>query len=328
MYIENPNKKETYSFRVKPDLLKNIKLYAQATNQTVPEILNELIEETVDGLHLTNDYLENNIDTNSIIGLPPLEDIYNNGRYKEFGLFFETENRVFYEIQRVPNNLDIWRDKEGYTSNKRGVDHEGISFVLAPELINNPDYLTNPELMFCCFVPIYFRISIKKRSIQVKNLNFDDTLKKIKNSPNMELLDKFTKHTNEVKKIIYKYSNIAKNGYGSPDNQIRIFNKLRKELLELCKSINTNIISQEDGAINRQKQRAESYTLQTDNPYILLNEIDKLREENKELKTQNEEITNKVTELGNELDEIKKFWLKISTDEEARTETWENLKNK
>ena len=109
MFIENPNKKETYSFRVKPDLLKNIKLYAKATNQTVPEILNELIEETVDGLHLTNDYLENDIATNSIIGLPPLEDIYDNGRYKEFGLFFETENRVFYEIQKVPNNLDIWK---------------------------------------------------------------------------------------------------------------------------------------------------------------------------------------------------------------------------
>lgn len=109
MFIENPNKKETYSFRVKLDLLKNIKLYAKATNQTVPEILNELIEETVDGLHLTNDYLENDIATNSIIGLPPLEDIYDNGRYKEFGLFFETENRVFYEIQKVPNNLDIWK---------------------------------------------------------------------------------------------------------------------------------------------------------------------------------------------------------------------------
>ena len=93
MFIENPHKKETYSFRVKPELLKNIKLYAKATEQTVPEILNNLIEEKTKGLHLTNDYLENSTFSGIEISLPPLMEMYNNGTYyKEY----EECKRVFY----------------------------------------------------------------------------------------------------------------------------------------------------------------------------------------------------------------------------------------
>lgn len=210
MFIENPNKKETYSFRVKPELLKNIKDYAKATDQTVPEILNNMIEEITKDLHLTNDYLENKLNFIGIIGLPSLTEIYNDGNYKEFSLFSNTENRVLYEMQRVPNNLDIWTDKEGYKSNKRGVDHEGMSFILAPELITQPEYLETPELLFCCLIPIYFKISFKKSTVSVTNISFYNAYNKISKTSNIELLDDFTRFTNSVMDLIQKYSKTYK----------------------------------------------------------------------------------------------------------------------
>lgn len=219
MFIENPNKKESYSFRVKPELLEKIKQYAKATNQTVPEILNDMIEDKVDGLHLTNDYLENKLSFNGVIGLPPLTEIYDNGNYKEFNLFGEKGNRVLYEIQQVPNNLDIWTDKDGFKSNKRGTDHEGLSFILAPELITKPEYLETPDLLLCCLIPVYFTVSInqiRKSTVLVQNISFDKALSKINQAPNIELLDDFTRFTNMVKDLILSYHNKFKNAIENP----------------------------------------------------------------------------------------------------------------
>lgn len=339
MFIENPNKKETYSFRVKPDLLENIKNYAKATNQTVPEILNDLIEEKVDGLHLTNDYLNNTMNSTNIIGLPPLEDIYNNGKYKEFGLFFENNNRVLYEFQKLPNNLDTWTDKEGYTSTQRGVDHEGISFVLAPELITKPEYLETPEILLCCLVPVYFRISLKKKSVQVKNISFDEALRKIRASPNMELLDEFTKNTELVKDIIQSYSNRFKNASVNPDgtyyvggfiysdkNQLLLdlFNKLLIELNEASIIVNVNVLSHKSKAIERTTTKEEllNTTLVDSDPVRLWNEIDELKDElrkstkeNEDLKKENEDINQKLTDLQQQVTQMAKVWAEISKEE-------------
>ena len=307
MFMKNPHKKETYSFRIKPDLLENIKNYAKATHQTVPELLNNMIEDKIEGLHLTNDYLKEKMGTVSIIGLPPLVDIYNNGNYREFGLFFDNENRVLYEIQRIPNNLDIWDNNKGYTSNKRGTDHEGISFVLAPELITLPEYIKTPELVFCCLIPIYFKVSIKKQSIQVKNISFTNALDKIKNSSSIELMDEFTQYTSQVKEIVNRYSKLANIGYPTPDKKTKAYINLINELKELSKTINKNIIPQLDGAKERQHNKLKNNTVLSDNPYLLLDEIDKLKEENQQLREENKEINQTVKELQSELVEFKKY---------------------
>lgn len=314
MFIENPNKKETYSFRVKPDLLENIKNYAKATNQTVPEILNEMIKEKVDGLHLTNTYLDNPVDSTKIIGLPPLTEIYNNGNYREFGLFFENKNRVLYEFKQIPNNLDSWTDKEGYKSNKRGVDHEGLSFVLAPELITNPEYLKQPELLFCCFIPIYFKVSLKKHTIQVSNISFTNALDKIRNSPNIELLDEFTEYTDQVKQIIYNYTNLVSNGFGTPDRAYKVMINLINDLTELSQDINTNVINHLDGATERQNQKLGNNSL--------LDEIESLRKENEQLKTENNTLQNNLNDIVTRIDSLEA----ILNDKDARAKAWDKLK--
>ena len=76
MYIKNPNKKVSYSFRIKPETLEDLKLYANATNNTVPEILNQLITDKLDGVTLTNDYLNHFQD--QLITVPDLQTIYDN----------------------------------------------------------------------------------------------------------------------------------------------------------------------------------------------------------------------------------------------------------
>lgn len=347
MFIENPNKKESYSFRVKPDLLEKIKNYAKATNQTVPEILNDMIEEKVEGLYLTNDYLTNyNIATTNIIGLPPLEDIYNNGQYKEFGLFFENNNRVFYEVQQVPNNLDIWTDKEGYKSDKRGVDHEGLSFVLAPDLITEPEYLETPELLLCCLVPIYFRVSFKKQTIQAKNISFNKALEYIRASPNMELLDDFTRFTSMVKEVILAYHNRFKNARENPDgtyyaggftysdkNQLLIdlYSKLKIELSEYSINVNTNLISHYDKAMERATAPEEELKNIDIGLYdqwdtiTLLGRVEELKKENNELRTENQEIKSNLDNLEKQFNDFRRAFIEIDKKEYSKEEILEHI---
>ena len=349
MFIENPNKKESYSFRVKPDLLEKIKNYAKATNQTVPEILNDMIEEKVEGLYLTNDYLKTNMATTNIIGLPPLTEIYNNGNYKEFGLFFENENRVFYEVQQIPNNLDIWTDKEGFTSTKRGVDHEGLSFVLAPDLITKPEYLETPELLLCCLVPIYFRISFKKQTIQAKNISFNKALDYIRNSPNMELLDEFTANTRLVKDIILSYCNSFKNAEKNPDGTyyvkgfiyndknhllVDLFNKLVIELNEASIKVNVNVINHYDKVKERATapeeiiKNVDTSTYNQFDTVSLLGRVEELKKENEELKTENKEIKSNMYNIENELNKIKKAFFEIDKKEYSKEEILERISKK
>lgn len=330
MYIKNPNKKESYSFRINPELLQKIKDYAKATDQTVPEILNDMIEDKVKDLHLTNDYLENKLSFNGVISLPPLNEIYDNGNYKEFNLFTERSNKVLYEIQRVPNNLDIWTDNEGYKSDKRGVNHEGLSFVLAPELINNPEYLQTPELLFCCLIPIYFEVKINKirKSIfSVTNISFDKAFKMINKTKNFELLDDYTRFTNMVKDLIVTYSNRFKkakenpdgtfycNGYTYSDKHqllLDLYSKLVIELSEYSINVNVNVLSHYDGTIKRLgTDKDNDNILVSDNPYLLLEE---LKEKDETIKGLREEL-DEVKQNQKELKEMIKEYLEVSNEE-------------
>lgn len=308
MFIKNPNKKETYSFRVKPKLLENIKNYAKATDQTVPEILNNMMEEITKDLHLTNDYLENKLGFNGIIGLPSLTEIYNNGDYKKFDLFSNTENRVLYELQRIPNNLDIWTDKEGYTSNKRGINHEGISFILAPELITEPKYLETPELLYCCLIPIYFEISIKKSTISVTNISLYNAYNKINKTSNIELLDDFCKFTDNVSGLIEKYSK-AYNRIPKTDSKLLhdLFINLRMELSEYSNNVNIDFLSHDNAFNKRQSQKPENNILTSDNPYLLNAEIVKLKNELEKTTKENEDLKEDIKNLMEDMKSIKKL---------------------
>lgn len=317
MFIENPNKKTTYSFRVKPDLLEDIKLYAKATKTTVPELLNNMIDEKVEDLHLTNDYLDSKLDFNRVLSLPSLTEMYNDGNYKEYNLFNCNAGGSLYEIEKLPNNLDIWTDDKGYTSNKRGVDHEGLSFVLAPELITKSEYLENPDLLLCCLVPIYFKVSInsiRASTVAVKNISLENALKMINQAPDIGLLDKFTNFTFMVKEECKRFKIILDSARENPDGSyyaggtgyahkqlllMDLWAKLILHLEEYSKEINTDIVKHEDKVIERETERennTEKYTMSE-----LIEKLEEANEFNFELNEKDKVIE----ELQTELDEVK-----------------------
>lgn len=320
MFIENPNKKTTYSFRVKPDLLEDIKLYAKATKTTVPELLNNMIDEKVEDLHLTNDYLDSKLDFNRVLSLPSLTEMYNDGNYKEYNLFNCNAGGSLYEIEKLPNNLDIWTDDKGYTSNKRGVDHEGLSFVLAPELIS-PKNLENPELLLCCLIPIYYKVSINSiqaSTVTVKNISLENALKMIKQASDISLLDKFTKFTFMVKEECKRFKIILDNARENSDGSyyavgntysdekqllIDLYCILTLNLEKYSKEINTDVVKHEDKVIERETEK-ETNTEYIENDYSMSELLEKLKEAN-EFKFELYEKDKVIEELQTELDEVK-----------------------
>ena len=173
MYIKNPNKKVSYSFRIKPETLEDLKLYANATNNTVPEIINQLITDKLDGVTLTNDYL-NHFKKQRII-IPDLQEIYDNTNTVETLEELDLQNPFIkgtvFNVEQIPNNLDIWDttdnllNQHGYTSyNYPKTIHEGIEFVLAPELLK-PEHITSDRvetqllLENSILLPIWFRVN-------------------------------------------------------------------------------------------------------------------------------------------------------------------------
>ena len=338
MFIKNPNKKESYSFRVKPELLENIKNYAKATNQTVPEILNDLIEEKTKGLHLTNDYLPKGYNENIIISIPPLEEL----RTENLDLLNNNNSSNILEVKQISNNLDIWTDKEGYKSSNENLKHEGIEFVLLPDLILQAGYhiVGVDGLLQYCLIPIYFRVTTNNKLI-ISNIHINTALNMIKKSQNLELLDIAKAYEYLVNDIIRKYTNLLKNAsfnesegtyytggftYINYEELLKdLWSKLLVELDDIKPDINTTVVTHLDGAIERTTTREEllSTTLVSDNPVLLWNEIDELKDElktsikeNEDLKKENENINQQLTELRQQVNTISEILNREYTREE------------
>lgn len=338
MFIKNPNKKESYSFRVKPELLENIKNYAKATNQTVPEILNDLIEEKTKGLHLTNDYLPKEYNENIIISIPPLEELRN----ENLDLLNNNNSSNILEVKQISNNLDIWTDTEGYKSSNRDLKHEGIEFVLLPDLILQAGYhiVGVDGLLPYCLIPIYFRVT-KSNKLIISNVHINTALNMIKKSQNLELLDIAKAYEYLVNDTIRKYTNLLKNAsfnesegtyyaggftYINYEELLKdLWSKLLVELDDIKPDINTTVVTHLDGVIERTTTREEllSTSLVSDNPYLLWNEIDELKDElktsikeNEDLKKENESINQQLTELQQQVNTISEILNSEYTREE------------
>lgn len=338
MFIKNPNKKESYSFRVKPELLENIKNYAKATNQTVPEILNDLIDEKTKGLHLTNDYLPKGYNENIIISIPPLEEL----RTENLDLLNNNNSSNILEVKQISNNLDIWTDTNGYKSSNENLKHEGIEFVLLPDLILQAGYhiIGVDGLLQYCLIPIYFRVTTNNKLI-ISNIHINTALNMIKKSQNLELLDIAKAYEYLVNDTIRKYTNLLKNAsfnesegtyytggftYINYEELLKdLWSKLLVELDDIKPDINTTVVTHLDGAIERTTTREEllSTTLVSDNPYLLWNEIDELKDElktsikeNEDLKKENESINQQLTELRQQVNTISEILNREYTREE------------
>ena len=211
----------------------------------------------------------------------------------------------------MPNNLDVWTDKDGYKSTKRGTTHEGLSFLLAPNLIIKPEYLESPELLLCCLVPIYFKVvfnSFTSSTIEIRNISFKNAFKKITQTNNIELLDDFIKCMDSVEAIIYRYNIVLKNAEKNKNGNYIVsgitfddktalsyylLDRLINELEEYSQEVNTNIINYT--GVNKDIETKKTVTA---NPTVW----EEIENTKKELKEKNKIIT----ELEAELKELKK----------------------
>lgn len=311
MFIKDPNSKVSYSFRIKPDLLENLKLYSEAVGQSLPETLNILLEDSIKGFNLSNTYLTDM--EGAIINVPFMytevndifgeytDEIIRTEYYLHKGtinyLDFDTEG-LTYEVRQIPNNLDIWNDKMGYYSNN-GYKHEGVSYIIIPELILNDNLIITERAISNCLKFIYFRV-YHNGNLEVENISYKDCFRRLKEAGNEEILYKFK----DIDKTIYKFSlsfidkyNISVSDYLNEDYK-NLKLELYHQLLGYALKYNdSNIISLESTNLIEPPAIPEFLD---DNQTVLNNSdniINQLMEENKALKDKVNEFETRQKEL-------------------------------
>ena len=321
MYIKNPNKKVSYSFRIKPETLEDLKLYATATNNTVPEIINQLITDKLDGVTLTNDYL--NHYKEQLITIPDIQRIYDNTNTVETLETMDLQNPFLkgtvFKVKRVPNNLDIWDttdnllNQHGYTSyDYPNTVHEGIEFVLAPELLKvshlkGDKVETQLLLENTILLPIWFKVN-HNNTLTIELITFREAIEKVKRANNFTLMDRLSHFKVLTDQTI---NEVLAN---TPETQL--YNKLLQELTKITRVINTgNIIVNvtQEGKLHFIPDTSKPVEFTTDD------QVTKLREENQALKDRVNDLETKFNKLN---DLIEK-----SQDPEYRKQVWEDMKD-
>ena len=309
MYIKNPNKKVSYSFRINPNTLEDLKLYAEATNNTVPEIINQLITDKLDGVTLTNDYLKHYKE--QLITVPDLQEIYDNTDTVETLETMDLQNPFLkgtvFKVKRVPNNLDVWDstddingfNQHGYTSyNYPKTIHEGIEFVLAPELLK-PKHITSDKaktmllLNNTLLLPIWFKVHYNN-TLSIELITYTEAINKVKATNNFTLMEKLSELKILANEIISK---VIKD---TPENEI--YSKLLQELSKLTKVINTGNIF-----VNATPEGKVHFV--PDNKPVEFttdDQVTKLMEENKALKDRVSYLENEFNLIFEKIEELEK----------------------
>lgn len=320
MYIKNPNKKVSYSFRINPNTLEDLKLYARATNNTVPEIINQLITDKLDGITLENDYLKHYKDI--LITIPDLQTIFDNTNGFKMLETMDLQNPfikgIVFKVKRVPNNLDVWDitdnefNQHGFISyNFPKTIHEGIEFVLAPELLNKDilkeEDITKTQILLTntILLPIWFKVN-HNNTVSIELITFREAIEKVKRANNFTLMDNLSRFKTLTDQVI---ANVL---YETPEKDL--YNTLLTELIKLTKVINTGNIfvnATPEGKIHFVPDN-KPVKFTTDD------QVSKLREENQALQKRVNELENKFNEINNLLD-----YLKAPKNEK---ELWEKTK--
>ena len=315
MYIKDPTKRVQYTFRVKEDLMEDLKAYAQAKDQKLPRVLNDLLTESLEGLNLSNTWLRDEL--GAFITIP-------NEIPKKYPINLLNNNMdgLRYEIRSMPNNVSIWNDKYGYISKTKNVLYEGVEPMLIPSLIDNIT-LTATEDTAKTIAKCLFGIHIlqyENGQLQVELLKFNDATSKL------QFIN------NDMAKIFLQYRGMLNREINNALNHLNEVNhdKVKKELMEkledLAMGINTgnvvpiktNFIAFDNGVLfdHEAEDKANNNALGSDNPYIAVDkmqkEIDQLKKENQTYK----EALDKLNEDLNDMEKRQKVWGKLKKENE------------
>ena len=311
MYIKDPTKRVQYTFRVKEDLMEDLKAYAQAKDQKLPRVLNDLLTESLEGMNLSNTWLREELGVfitipNEIPTKYPI-NLLNNDR-----------DGLKYEIKAMPNNLASWNDKYGYISKTKNILYEGVEPILIPSFIEDLTLTANKDTAQT-IAKCLFAIHVTKDNngrINVNLININNATGKL------QFIN------NDMAKIFVQYRTMLNREINHALNHLNDVNhdKVKKELMEaleeLATGINTgnvvpitgNFIAYDNVVLFGQEAEdmANNNVLGSDNPYIvndhLQKEIDQLKEENKTYKEA-------IDQLNADLNDVK-----------VRQEIWEEIK--
>ena len=154
MYLKDPTKRVQYTFRIKEDLMEDLKVYARAKDMKLPRLLNNIIEEYLDGMNMSNTW--SNEPLRAIVTIPNEIPIKNHAN-----ALMPRIDGLQYEVKAMPYNLDTWNDKYGYIANTKGMKHKGVEPLLIPGLIKDvelqKDKGTAQKIAQCLFA-LYFTL--------------------------------------------------------------------------------------------------------------------------------------------------------------------------
>ena len=331
MFIKNPNQKESYSFRIKTELLENLRAYAKATNQSLPETLNNLLEEAIDGVNTSNTFLTDkdgiiiNIPlmyhTESIINLIDTTDTVTVFKKGTSNYLDDTIEGLTYEVKQIPNNLDTWSKTAGYYCNENGIQHKGVNFVIVPELILNPNLYITGEAITNCLKFLLFEV--QNDNTTVTSISYKDCFRRLKEAGNEEVLYKFR----GIDNTLYKFSlAFMKDLEKDPDIYTRYDNyrvTLYNELVKIANRYNDNTIVSLEEVLTEELENSTPEEVFEGKPKSLVFTTDSIITEVLE---ENQTLQNRVNELEGKFDKITELMEEIK-DLETRLEVWDDLKD-
>lgn len=258
MFIKNPHKKVSYSFRIDEDLLDDLKAYANATNRKLPETLNVLLNKQLEGITVRDTYLKN--EKGTIITIPFELLNYNN---QEINLK-NVESGLSYEIKQIPNNLDIWTIDKGYVSPNRKYSHQGIELILIPELLSSSiqNKLLNDSkremkryrirrLIEKMFVPVLFSLK-NDNTLEIEIITSTRALNLTKESKKNELFHIIEKNIGKLNTLNYNLFTDLKHGLVNEKylNNLMLKLKLLSEEINSDNVVKVNSMSHENVVFN------------------------------------------------------------------------------
>lgn len=317
MYIKDPTKRVQYTFRVKEDLMEDLKAYAKAKDQKIPRILNDIISEYFDGMNLSNTWLREEL--GAFITIPneiPKMHVY------PINLVDNGQTGLTYEIKAMPNNMAVWNDKYGYISKTQNVLYEGMEPMLIPGLIEDltltADEDTARTIAKCLFGIHIMHQDNDQLKVELVTINIA-----------IAMLEKVNK---DMAKIFVNYRTMLNREINNALVNLNEVNhdKVKKELLEkmeeLASGINTgNVVPIATHSIAYRNKNGSTTTnndndinqMLTRNPYLinqdLQKEIGQLKKENKELKEQMDKVNEIMEKTKDIMDKVEKM-------------TWEDVK--
>lgn len=296
MYLKDQTKRVQYTFRIKEDLMEDLKAYANAKGMKIPRILNEIIEEYLDGIVVNNTWLVDQPGT--FITIP--NEIPN----KSIKVNDIDIDGMQYEVKAISNNLDVWDDKNGYMAKRDNINHEGIEPLLISDLAKDIELTNSIETikeLNKCLCAVYFRL-FQDNELEILLMPIRTAIP-LAAGTNRELANILASYQNRTEQLITNTINMLDDG-----NQLIIRKQLLDDLEELAQRINTgNIVP--IGRKNHSKHIVwdndavlfgvqDNRIIATNSVQEMQKRIDELEKENKLFKERIDAIDNILKQTG------------------------------